>query len=140
LPLTEAFFFAGAAVFILLGLAHGILTLRDLRSPRSFTPIDERVRHSMAEAPLRLAPQTTIWSSWLGFNLSHSLGLVVFGALLAVVALRDFSVVAGSPLLRLGAVIVALAYVSLALRFWFWVPAALSAVGTVCFVISALSG
>jgi hypothetical protein len=138
--LSELFFLVGAALFALLGVGHGVLTLRDLRAPRSFTPIDDSLRRAMAEAPLRFAPQTTMWKAWLGFNLSHSLGLVIFGTFLGALAFRDFGVVAESVFLQSGAVIAGLIYVVLAVRFWFWAPAVLSGVGTLCFVVSALSG
>jgi hypothetical protein len=137
--LSELLFVVGAAVFGLLGLAHGVLTLRDLQVPRSFTPTDENLRRAMAEAPLRLAPRTTIWNAWVGFNLSHSLGLLMFGTFFGGLAAFDFGVVEEHLFLRFSAVAVGLAYLVLALRFWFWVPAVLSAVGTLCFVVSALS-
>jgi hypothetical protein len=137
--LNETFFLVGAALFGLLGLAHAVLTLRDLQVPRSFTPIDENLRRAMAEAPLRLAPQTTIWNAWLGFNLSHSLGLLIFGTFFGALALRDFAMVAEHLFVRFSAVVVGLMYLVLALRFWFWVPAVLSAMGTLCFLVSALS-
>ena len=138
--MPKILFLVGAALFSLLGIAHGLLTLRDLRTPRSFTPTDDGVRLAMAAAPLRLAPQTTIWSSWLGFNLSHSLGLMVFGGLLAWLALHDFELVTRSPLLRASAIVVAVVYCLMAIRFWFWLPATLSAAGALCFAASALGG
>jgi hypothetical protein len=137
--MSELFFLLGGAVFAFLGVAHGALTLRDVHSPRSFTPIDDNLRRAMAETPLRFAPQTTMWTAWLGFNLSHSLGLLIFGTLLGALAVRDFSLVAENFFLRSGAVVVGSIYLALALRFWFWVPAVLSAAGTLCFVVSALS-
>jgi hypothetical protein len=79
------------------------------------------------------------WNAWIGFNLSHSLGLVLFGALYGGIALGDFSFVAGSLFLWVSAVVVGLVYLLLALRFWFWLPATVSAVGTLCFVLGALS-
>jgi hypothetical protein len=137
--MSEMLFLVGAGVFALLGVVHGLLTLRDLRAPRSFTPTDENVRRAMADTPLRFAPQTTMWDAWLGFNLSHSLGLVMFGTVFGVLAWRDFSIVGANLFLQIGAVVVALIYVLLATRFWFWVPAALSAAGALCFIVSALS-
>ncbi len=137
--MSRLLFLVGAVLFSMLGLAHGLLTLRDLHNPRSFAPTDDGVRLAMIDAPLRLAPQTTIWKSWLGFNLSHSLGLVVFGGLLTGLALRDFDLVAQSPILKGSSVLVAVLYFWMAVRFWFWLPAVLSAVGAVCFVVSALS-
>ena len=137
--MSEIFFLVGAAIFALMGVVHGALTLRDVFVPRSFTPIDDSVRRAMADAPLRFAPQTTIWKAWLGFNLSHSLGLFIFGAFLGALAFQDFGVITQSPFLRFGAVVVGSVYMVLALRFWFGAPAALSAVGTLCFMAAALS-
>jgi hypothetical protein len=132
-------FLVGAMLFIVLGVAHGWLTFRDLRTPRSFVPTDEGVRIAMAHTPLRLAPQTTIWRSWVGFNFSHSLGLAVFGGLLAGLALRDFDVVARSAFLQASSVIVAVLYLWMAVRYWFWLPAAVLGIGAVCFVVSAFT-
>jgi hypothetical protein len=115
------------------------LTLRDLHAPSSFTPTDDTLRRAMAEAPLRLAPQTTIWNAWLGFNLSHSLGLLVFAGLLGTRAFTDSGTAGETVFLRVGPVVVGATYVVLALRFWFWVPAVLSAAGTVCFIASAFA-
>jgi hypothetical protein len=137
--MSKLLFLVGSLLFSTLGLAHALLAIRDLRIPRSFTPTDDNVRLAMVDARLRLAPQTTIWRSWLGFNLSHSLGLVVFGGLLTGIAVRDFDFVARSAFLKTSSVIVALLYFWMAVRFWFWLPATLSAVGAACFVLSALS-
>ena len=139
IDVNEMLFLTGAALFGLLGVAHGVLTLRDLRVPRSFTPIDENLRRAISETTLRLAPRTTMWNAWIGFNLSHSLGLVIFGALFGGLAFGDFGMVAENLFLRWGAVVVGLTYVVLAVRFWFWVPAVVSALGTLCFVVSALT-
>jgi hypothetical protein len=136
--MSKVLFITGAVLLGTLGVAHGLLTLRDLRTPRAFAPTDDRVRRAMVDAALRLAPQTTIWKSWLGFNLSHSLGLVVIGGLLTGLALRDFELVRQSPFLQGASVVVAVLYFSLAVRYWFWAPATVFAVGALCFVASAL--
>ena len=133
-------FIIGAAVFCVLGLSHGALTIRDLSRPTSFTPTDESVRRVMAESPLRFAPQTTIWLAWLGFNLSHSLGLLTFGGVLILLAVSDYSIVSSSLALRGLSISVAAVYMVLAMRFWFWAPAVGSGLGVLCFVASALLG
>jgi hypothetical protein len=132
-------FLIGSATFFVMGLIHWVLVLRDLFIPSSFTPRNDGVRKAMSEEPLRLAPQTTIWRSWIGFNLSHSLGLAVFGGLLGSLALSDFSLIRSSLLLRLVSLAVSLAYLGLSLRYWFWVPALASFVGFACFLASALT-
>ena len=138
--MSRTLFLLGIGIFILLGCAHGLLTLRDLSSPHSLTPTEPGVRDAMAKAPLALAPQTTVWRSWLGFNLSHSLGLLVFGVVFAALALRDFSWLQASPVLRPIPTVVALLYAILAIRFWFWAPALASALGCACLLAEALAG
>jgi hypothetical protein len=137
--MSKLLFLVGSALFTILGLAHAVLTIRDLRTPRSFAPTDDNVRLAMIGARLRLAPQTTIWAAWLGFNLSHSLGLVVFGGLLTGIAWRDFDFVAHGEFLKGSSIVVAALYFWMAIRFWFWLPATLSGAGAACFVLSALS-
>jgi hypothetical protein len=113
----------GSSIFLVLGTVHGVLTFRDLAKPRAFTPTDDAVRVAMQGARLALNPRANLWEAWLGFNFSHSLGLFIFGGGLLVLALSHFPVFAASRLLQGGAVVVAAAYLTLALRFWFWGPA-----------------
>jgi hypothetical protein len=83
-------------------------------------------------------PVTTIWRAWVGFNFSHSLGLLVFGGIFGGLALYDFRLVAGSVILQVAAVVVAGTYALLAARFWFPVPAVATALGAITFLASAI--
>ena len=136
--MAKVLLFAGALIFLALGVTHGLLTFRDLSSPRSFTPTDERVRRAMQEATLALNRGTNVWEAWLGFNLSHSLGLVLFGGGLMAIAWFDFPIFARSPLIQVAAVAIAAAYLVLSLRFWFLGPVIGSGTGLACFLASAL--
>ena len=71
----------GASILLILGVLHGVLTLQDLRDSRTFTPSDPALRSAMQESSIAVDPHTNLWKAWLGFNLSHSLGLVMFGVL-----------------------------------------------------------
>ena len=136
--LAQLLFVVAAGIFCSLGVIHVVLTTRDLREPRSLTPADDRTRQAMVEARLRLAPVTTIWRAWVGFNFSHSLGLLVFGGIFGGLALYDFRLVAGSAVLQVAAVVVAGIYALLAVRFWFPVPAVATALGAMTFLASAV--
>src|SRR5687767_13326030 len=109
----------GGIIFILLGTVHGVLTLRDISKPRAFTPTDDAVRIAMQGARLALNSRINLWQAWLGFNLSHSLGLALFGSVLLLVAWRHFPAFADSPLWQAAAAIVAGTYLVLSMRFWF---------------------
>ncbi|WP_049823406.1 hypothetical protein [Bradyrhizobium sp. WSM2254] len=84
--MAQAFLFSGAAVFVALGTYHAVLTLMDLRVPRTFTPTDDGVRMAMREARLALNESVNLWDAWMGFNLSHSLALMMFGGGLIAIA------------------------------------------------------
>lgn len=120
----------GGAVFLLLGSVHAIYTLLDLRSPRRLVPADPAVAQAMANTSLRLSRGgTDMWRAWIGFNFSHSLGVLLVGALAVWAGSRNTFPPAIVPVLTLvGAV-----YLVLALRYWFWTPALGVAIGTACF-------
>lgn len=124
--------------FLILGIAHGVLTLRDVATPRAFTPTDDTVRIAMQGARVALNPRLNLWQAWLGFNLSHSLGVVLFGAGLLLLALLHFPVFAASRLVQGAAAAVAAAYFVLALRFWFWGPALGTGLSLVCILVAAV--
>jgi len=130
----QTLFITASTILASLGLVHGVLLARDLSTPRFFTPTDERVRAGMAAARLRLAPQTSIWLAWQGFNVSHSLGLVGLGLV---------GIVLGTIRVSLGSwkgpvdgffILVAAVYFVLALRFWFRTPAIGTGLAAACFV------
>ena len=109
-----------------------------MRDPTSLTPTEDSVRQAMIAARLRLAPVTSIWRAWVGFNLSHGLGLLVFGGLFGGLALGNFRLVAGSMALQVAAVGVAGIYSFLAARFWFAVPAVATGSGALAFLASSV--
>jgi len=69
----------GSSIFVLLGAAHGVLTLQDFGNPRNFTPRDAKIRTATQQSTIAFHPKINLWRAWLGFNLSHSLGLIMFG-------------------------------------------------------------
>jgi hypothetical protein len=121
----------GGAVFGVLGGLHAIYTLLDLRDPRRLVPADPSVAHAMGNSALRLSGgRTDMWRAWIGFNFSHSLGLL----LLASVAIWAG---AGTRMVPVGIIaaltLIGCVYLTLALRYWFRVPAIGVAIGAGCF-------
>lgn len=136
--LAQILFVIAAAIFCFLGVTHVVLTIRDMYDPRSLTPTDDTVRQAMIGARLRLAPVTTIWRAWVGFNLSHSLGLLVFAGMFGGLALFNFRLVESSLALKVAAVVVAGTYAVLAALYWFPVPAAMAACGALLFLAASV--
>src|SRR5215472_2609249 len=72
----------GGTVFGGLGALHAVYTLLDLRNPRRLVPVDPSVAHAMANSALQLSGgRTDMWRAWIGFNFSHSLGVLLVGGL-----------------------------------------------------------
>ena len=142
MSVAEGFFVAGTIPFASLAAIHLVLTLRDLRHPRYFKPIDEGLIPALKDtgvAVLAPAPGAqTMWRAWLGANLTHSLGLLVFAVLLLVVAVHDYALVSDIPAFQPLSIAVALSYVLIAVRFWVLPAAATGSVGLTCFVIAAI--
>lgn len=137
----------GASIVLMLGTFHGVLTLLDTVRPRYFTPTDDGVRIAMERAKrlvmqgrMPLSPRANLWRAWLGFNLSHSLGVVVFSGTLLYVALHHFGIFAESMLLQCAVLAVSVAYFVISLRFWFWVPTLGISAALLCFLGAVVLG
>jgi hypothetical protein len=130
-PMAAILLILGGAVFAALGGLHAIYTLLDLRQPRRLVPDDPAVLQAMANSSLRLSRgRTDMWRTWIGFNFSHSLGVLLLGALAVWAGLRSKTLPAGvMPALTL----IGCVYLVLALRYWFRAPAIGVAIGTACF-------
>jgi len=126
--MSHTLFVASGAIFVVLGLMHAIYTLLDQRHPRRLVPVDAEVMRAMQGTGVRLARGSagSMWQAWIGFNLSHSLGAIVFGA---------WTATSGSSL----ALPVAAIYLAIGWRGWFWIPNACIAVATLGLVLAALT-
>src|SRR5215471_12015498 len=130
-PVINILLLLGGAVFGVLGGLHAIYTLLDLRNPRRLVPVDPSVAHAMANSALTLSRGgTDMWRAWIVFNFSHSLGLLLVGALgiWAGSRIKTFPVGIIPVLTLIGCV-----YLVLALLYWFRIPAIGVAIGTACF-------
>jgi hypothetical protein len=133
-PTIAILLILGGAVFGVLGGLHAIYTLLDLRSPRRLVPADPSVAQAMADSAVRLSRgRTDMWRAWIGFNFSHSLGVLLFGVLAIWAGFRIKTLPAGiMPALTL----VGCVYLVLCLLYWFRSPAIGVAVGTGCFAVA----
>jgi len=128
---------AGGAIFCMLGTLHAVYMLMDLRRPRRLVPGDPALITAMVGSRVRLAGDATdMWRAWIGFNLSHSLGALLFGA----TAIAWPRVTAGHAALAWLPAAVAALYLAIGLRFWFSVPNAGIAAAMVAFAAAALLG
>lgn len=134
--LAQALIVVAAYVFLIMGVAHGALTLGDLRRPRAFTPPDASLRQVMQQSSIALHPAINLWKAWLGFSMTHSLGLALFGGGFLYVGLFEPNAFAASWLLQAVAVLVSAIYLVVSIKFFFDKPVMGSAIGLVGFLIA----
>ncbi len=132
----------GSGIIVLLGIGHGIYTLRSTPEGGPMMPIDSKVREAMsAVGGIGLAPElkTSLFKAWIGFNLSHSLGLVVVGLLIGFPVLTALT----SPVDNLAWLVCALVlpcvYLWLSIRHWFAKPTMGFAIAT-ALIFSGVAG
>lgn len=136
LELSRYLFLAGAAPFIVLGLAHAVATPRTPAEPKGLSPRDPALREAMVHGTLVLTGRTNMWLAWVGFNLSHSLGAVLFGVVVVLIGRSQPTFQEQAVLFLPLATVVSGIYLVLAIRYWFRTPIAGIALAIVCFTLS----
>ena len=109
---------ASAAILLLLGLAHLLFTFH---GPK-LLPRDRELQTRMQEVSPVITRQTTMWKAWIGFNASHSCGLILFGAVYGDLALAHDELLFQSFFLLSLGLVVLLGYVFLAKMYFFRTP------------------
>jgi len=133
-------FVAGAAPFLVLGFLHIVYTFMDEVRPRRIIPRDRDLVERMRAATLVLTRETTLWRAWIGFNLSHGLGIVVFAGLVVYGAVLYFGALQReAPELLFAAPAIASLYLLMSLRYWFRIPAIGSGLGTALLLAGAIA-
>lgn len=115
---SQSLIAASAGIVFALGGIHLYYTFFG----NAFSPRDAELETRMKAISPLLTREITMWSAWIGFNASHSLGAMLFGALYAYMAVARPTLLFGSPfLLALGLAFLA-ALLALAKVYWFRIP------------------
>ena len=123
----------GAGLFLLLGTMHGILTLQSKPDRGPMMPTDPHVRAAMSEVGgLGLAPElrSTLYKAWIGFNYSHSLGVVAVAGIVLWHVIDDFAAAVDQAWFIALIVAAPISYFVLAVKYWFAKPRDGIALGT----------
>ena len=137
---AQAWFIAGTVVLMLPGGLHVLATLLDTVRPTFFTPVEASAKAAVEGTPIRFGGSAapSMWRAWLGFNISHGLGVFTFGLLCLLIATHDFELVERIDAIRPLTIAFSAAYLAVALRFWFYIPVIITGTATACFTIAAV--
>jgi hypothetical protein len=84
-----------AGIVFTLGVAHLIYTFWG----PNLTPRDPALQVSMSQIAPVITKETTMWRCWVGFNATHSMGLILFGVVFGFLALAHGELLFQSPML-----------------------------------------
>ena len=107
-----------SAIVLLLGLMHLLYTFY---GPK-LLPRDRELQTRMQEVSPVITRQTTMWKAWVGFNASHSYGLILFGAVYGYLALAHGAFLFQSVFLLSLGLILLFGYIFLAKKYFFRIP------------------
>jgi hypothetical protein len=125
----------GASIFGVLGTAHLFYTF----FTNKFEAYDSSVTEAMKETSPILTKETTVWSAWIGFNASHSLGAMLVAGFYIPLTMFYFSVIQQSLWFSVLPVMIGLSYLILAKQYWFKIPFIGILISTICFTGAAIS-
>ena len=109
---------ASAAIVLLLGLLHLLYTFHGTK----LLPRDGELMARMQEALPVITRQTTMWKAWIGFNATHSFGLVLFGAVYGYLALAHSDLLFQSVFLLALGLILLIGYAVITKKYFFRNP------------------
>jgi hypothetical protein len=138
MPITKAsaFIAASAAVILFLGLVHLLYTFRGtMLHPRD----PDLATRMIAVSPV-ISGETTMWRTWIGFNATHSFGLILFGALYGYFALRHSEFLFRSWFLLVLGLALLLGYSIIARLYFFSAPFRGVALATVLYLLGVVFG
>jgi len=84
-----------ASIVLTLGVVHLAYTFWGTK----LTPRDPALEISMSQSSPVITKETTMWRCWVGFNVSHSMGLILFGVVFGFLALAHGELLFRSPFL-----------------------------------------
>jgi hypothetical protein len=93
----------------------------------------------MKESTLALTKETDMWRAWVGFNVSHGVGLLFFSTIYLYFSIFHIYFLESSLFLLSAAPIIALTYLILSKKYWFRIPVVGSTIGLLCFVTGSFA-
>jgi len=90
----------------------------------------------MSQTSPVITNETTMWRAWIGFNTSHSMGLILFGLIFGFLSLAHGQLLFQSPFLLAAGLAMLGGYVVLCKVSFFSVPLTGISVSLACYVTS----
>lgn len=131
--MTEKYLWeTGSIVIALMGSIHLRITFfSDKLYPRNKKLVDE-----MNVSPLVLTERLTMWKSWVGFNATHSSGVIFIGVINFYLAVNYFEILRSDRFIAVFTILTIGFYAWVAKKYWFKTVVAGILTAWICFVSS----
>ena len=123
-----------ASIALTLGVIHLVYTFWG----PNLTPRDPALQISMSQVSPVITKETTMWRCWVGFNASHSMGLILFGLVFGFLALARGQLLFHSPFLLVVGLATLGGFVALSKLYFFSTPFIGMSVSLACYVSSVV--
>jgi hypothetical protein len=121
-----------ASIILTLGAVHLVYTFWG----PMLTPRDPALQISMSQTSPVITKETTMWRCWVGFNASHSMGLILFGLVFGFLALAHGQLLFQSPFLLVVGLAMLGGFVVLCKVYFFSAPLTGISISLACYVAS----
>jgi hypothetical protein len=121
-----------ASIIFTLGVVHLVYTFWG----QKLTPRDPALQISMSQISPVITRETTMWRAWVGFNASHSMGLILFGLVFGYLAVAHPQVLFQSPFLLVVGLAMLGGLVMLCKVYFFSLPLTGVGISLACYVAS----
>ena len=123
---------ASASVIFFLGTLHLVYTFVGSK----LTPRDPALQVRMAEVSPGITKEATMWSFWVGFNISHSMCAMLFGLIYGYLAIVHDRLLFSSPYLLMVGLLTLGGLFAVGKAYWFRAPVIGIGVSLLCYVAS----
>jgi len=121
-----------ASIILVLGIIHFTYTFWGLK----LTPRDATLQVSMSQVPPVVAKETTMWRCWMGFNATHSMGLILCGLVFGFLALAHGELLFQSTFLLVVGLAMLAGLVVVSKLYFFSVPFIGVTISLACYIAS----
>ena len=123
-----------ASIVFTLGVVHFFYTFWG----PNLTPRDPALQISMSQISPVITKETTTWRCWVGFNASHSMGLILFGLVFGYLALARGQLLFQSTFLLVVGLAMLCGLVVLCKLYFFSGPLKGIAISLACYVVGTV--
>jgi len=121
-----------ASIVFALGAIHLVYTF----SGPELTPRDPALQVVMNRVSPVITKETTMWRCWVGFNASHSMGLILFGLVFGYLAFVHCQLLFQSPFLLIVGFAMLVGFLVLCKVYFFSAPLRGIGMALACYVAS----